>query len=956
VRTTEYGFVGRRPEIARLHQAWQEARAGAIRVAGIEGDAGIGKTALVRRFLDEAGPATVVWISGDEAEATLPWGVLTQVAAAMPGSRTALGLDGPVTVVSAGEALARDLRGRGEVVLVVDDAHWADPLSTTALRVAMRRLAADAVLAIVVYQPAGGVDDAVEPQPAAGLDAGWRRIFDSDRGVRLSVAGLPATDLVRLAVACGHPGLSPAGAARLHEHTGGHPLYVRHLLDELPMHSIAFGHGALPAPRGLAAAIAPRLRQCQPRTRELVAAGAVLGRRFSLAGVRVLMDGAALAGAVAEAVAAGLLAEIPGSAGQELVFTSTLVRGLVYHKLDRTSRRELHRRATLVAGTGAVWHRIAAADGPDPELAEDIEREARQYLARGQIPLAATYLRHALDLTRPGPERGPRLLAAVETLLVAGDVASTLSYQGEVAAGTGAWFDYVAGYQLLLVGQVTEATERLDRGLATIRAEPTVSGGERADGEPVDLEARIATQLAIIAVLTVSYPEMIEHGAAAVATAREPWVAAFAWFARALGLAVAGHGAQALAELSGVDGPGRPGGLDGLVARGMIRLWTDDLDGARLDLTRAVHRATQGEALRIGQALGFLGEVEYRRGALAEAVLHTELAVGDAEENNRVWDYAMLHALATYPLAAQARWDQARAHAEQAAGAARLVATPAASAYAAASRAAIAQARGDAAGLLAAAQELESSYPTPEPGTHLLAALRADALSQLGRVVEARAALAEFAARAGATGRQSAEMSMARVRGQIAAARGRYADALAECRQALRLAREVGLPLEAARIDLLIGGYCAAAGQRAAAERQLRSALRQFTALGAEAYAAQVLLAADRAGISMDAAPDGLGVLTPAERAVANLVCRGLSNRQVADRLVLSQKTVEFHLTNAFRRLDISTRAELSRIGDAQGVAAQSVAAQGVPAAEPGWSPGFAGDAPGSPVAGEHLR
>src|ERR1700730_4236158 len=78
-------FVGREDELACLHSVWETVRGGAARVVGIEGDPGIGKTLLVRRFLAAAGPAAVVWASGDEAEAQLPWGVVSQMAGALPG-------------------------------------------------------------------------------------------------------------------------------------------------------------------------------------------------------------------------------------------------------------------------------------------------------------------------------------------------------------------------------------------------------------------------------------------------------------------------------------------------------------------------------------------------------------------------------------------------------------------------------------------------------------------------------------------------------------------------------------------------------------------------------------------------------------------------------------------------------------------------------------------------------
>ncbi|GAA0441347.1 LuxR family transcriptional regulator [Acrocarpospora corrugata] len=951
------GFVGRERELALLKQAWKSTQNNETRIISIEGDPGIGKTALIRRFLREITPESLVWASGDEAETNLPWGVLSQIAQVLgtPGGPWEARAD-PVFV---GPALARELQDCKDLVLVIDDAQWADRLSLATLRLAARRLLADPIMLIMIHQTPAALDRLVHDHPAPDLDDGWRRLFDSDRGLRIPLTGLPAPDLIRLAVDSGHPGLSPGGAARLHAHTDGHPLHARHLLAELPTHAISYGHGPLPAPRTLATAIRSRLARCAPDTYALVAAAAVLGNKSTLTALRDLTGNPSW-DAIAEAVEMRLLEEVPGSAGLELGFPGAMVRGLVYHEVDRGRRRELHRRAAARGGAGALWHRIAAADGPDEELADDVEREARTQLAHGQIPLAATQWRHALELTPPGATRAPRLLGAVEALLVAGDIATSLEYQGEVAAlgdagrdgivqestgsgpesrneivgeaasGIGRWADYVVGYQLMLTGHVAEAAATLLRALGS---------AERHSREPVDLEARIASQLVIIGVLTVSYPEMVEHATTAVQKAREPWVAAFAWFAKSLALAVVGRGGEALDALAGVDAPGAPSGLDGLVARGIIRLWTDDPAGGRDDLAAAVNRAARGESLRVGQALGFLGEAEYRLGALGEAVLHAELAVGDAEDNGRMWDYAMLHAIACYPLAAQGAWERAEAHAEQASRWARLVGTPAAVVYAAMAQAVLAQARNDPAWLLVAAEEVANIYPTPEPGTHLFGPVRADALAQLGRIAEAEAALAAFQARLGTTRRGSIEMCAARVRAQIATASGRHHDALHECRIALQIAREIGLRLEAARIELLTGRCQHALGRRAAAERSFRSAMEHFTAIGANAYVTQTLDAAHAAGLTLDAPPAALGSLTPAERAVVTLATAGNSNREIAERLVLSVKTVEFHLTNVFRKLDIGTRDELRRV---------------LP--EPGWPPEIPGVRPGSPRPVRHLR
>ena len=270
----------------------------------------------------------------------------------------------------------------------------------------------------------------------------------------------------------------------------------------------------------------------------------------------------------------------------------------------------------------------------------------------------------------------------------------------------------MAGYQSLLAGQVGEAQLRLGRAL-----DATATGSAPARA-PADLRARIATQLAIIGLVSLSYPEMIEYGQIAVAeNSADPRVSAFAWFARTVGLALAGRGSQALADL---DARGTGPGLEPLIAQGMVKLWTDDLDGAIQHLKEATERAYRGEALRVGQALAFLGDAEYRRGLLAESVLHTELAVGDAEENERYWDYALLHGLACQTQAALGDWARAEEHSSAAVLWAPLVGTRAGLLSAAGTRAVIAQARGDAVALLKAAEDFETVFDPLEPGITLL--------------------------------------------------------------------------------------------------------------------------------------------------------------------------------------------------------------------------------------------
>ena len=927
-------FVGRENELAALRAAWHSVTSGSARFIAIEGDPGIGKTALIETLLAEV-HAPVVRVTGVQADSLRPWRVLEEITGRLPDiargdaagdGMSAMRRDPQASASFVGQGLVEALQAAGDLALLIDDAQWADRVSMAALQYAARRVRDDPVLLMLAYRRHG--DDSLPEYMtiSPGLSKGWRQIFDGEQGLHLALDGLPPEDLLRLAAANGYPGLSPQGAGRLHESTGGNPGHVLELLGLLPMHSIVTGTGPLPAPRGLAHTITARLASCSRETRDLVAAAAVLGQRFSVAALREVTGLETTAAPLAEAIDAGLLAEVPGTGGRELAFAQVLTREVIYADLGRGVRVRLHERCAWLGGPAALQHRIAAADGPDERLAADLQRVARERMAAQDIPRAAAYLRQALDCSPPGPARLSLVLETVESLLVAGDAVAAREYEGELAAAPrGPWRDYVLAYQALLDGHIAEAATLFREALAALdKPGPADAPRRGAPGPPptapwpADLRARIAAQLAIVGILTLSYPEMLDYGSAAVAAgSAEPWVSGFAWFAKTVGMTLAGQGADALGLLADVGEPGDETGLDGLVARGLIRLWTDDLNGAAEDLHAAVHRATRGEALRVSQALGFLGEVECRRGMLGEGVLFTDLAVGNAEDNDRFWDLSILHALATFPHAARAEWAEAEYHAAQSATWARTFGAPAGLAVAAAAKAAIAQARGDPQRLLAAAIQLETHYDSAEPGTHLFGAARADALAQLGRIDEAAEALSRFLTGVARTGRKSALMSAARVAAQIAVARGDHDRAQAECERAAGLAQMIGMPLEAGRVGLVAARCHHLAGRRAAAERALRAARKRFIMIGANAYRDLADRRAAELGIMVEDRPDPFKGLTQREQDIALLVCQGLSNRQIADRLYLSPKTVETHLTRVFAKLNVSARGDLAGLLDA---------------------------------------
>jgi tetratricopeptide (TPR) repeat protein len=900
-------FAGRRAELTVLRDAWRAARAGGAQVVALAAGPGMGKTLLLERFLADNAPERYVWLSGGEPlEEELPWQwqLLGQLAARLSeltGHDASWADRDPLSNPAyAGLPLLDELAAAGPVAVIIDDVQWAAQKSAAVLRFAAQHLPGKVLLAV-----------ACNDEYRAACEE-WQRVFHPDRGSMLRLAGLDAPDLVDLAAQLGYPGLSLAGAARLRAHTDGNPLFATEVLGQVSLRAINSGHGPLPAPRRVADTVATRLSARSEPARSLAEAAAVIGTEFDVALAAAVAGLADVPEMVDELTEAGLITEVPASDGRRFRFSHALTRRAVYERTRLGQRRALHLRAAeLTSGSTALRHRVAATDGPDPVLAAELDVQAEGAAVRGELEAATRSWREALNRSLPGPDRTRRLLTLVETLLIGGDAASAGEYAAEIAAGGGdRWWDYVAGYQALLSGDFATARQRLTTALdAAVAAKPAGPG---------DLRARAATHLAVMALVLLDYPAMIRYGEIAVTAASpDPTVRAFAWFARTLGLGLTGDGRRALAELPS-NGPADD--LDLLAARGIVELWLDDLDAAIADLTKAVDHAYQGAPLRVVQALAFLGDAEYRRGLLDASVQHTEHAVWEAEENLRYWDYALLHGYACQTRAARGDWAAAEGHARSAEEAAEFWAqwtqTGSVRLSAAGARALLAQAHDDPRALLVAAEAVDAALDAPEAGITLLGPLRAEALVQLGDADAAEVALAGFAERFGAAGRTSTLMSIARVQGRIAARRGEHAAALAAYTTALDLADSVGLPLEADRIQLLMGDCLAASGRPTGCGMRLRAALSGFTRIGAHAYAAQAQALIRRHGLRSPDSADPLTDLSVAQRAVVTGIAAGLSTRQIATELVVTAKNVEQHLSAIYRELGLTTgkRAALIRL------------------------------------------
>jgi DNA-binding CsgD family transcriptional regulator len=179
-----------------------------------------------------------------------------------------------------------------------------------------------------------------------------------------------------------------------------------------------------------------------------------------------------------------------------------------------------------------------------------------------------------------------------------------------------------------------------------------------------------------------------------------------------------------------------------------------------------------------------------------------------------------------------------------------------------------------------------------------------------GRVDDAAALLEVFGRYADAAGRTWAQAVAARYRGLLAAD-----DGTEHFEAALRLHDATPRWFERARTELCFGETLRRSGRRAAARPQLRAALETFERSGALPWADRARRELGATGESPAArAPNAVAQLTPQELQIALAVSEGRTNREVAEALFLSPKTIEYHLRNVFRKLDVRSRTELAHV------------------------------------------
>ena len=901
-------FVGRAPELARVAEVIARVQAGQPWLVTIEGDPGVGKTALARRCLAEAEGTglRVLPARADQAEADLDFGLVDQLLrTAGRVSRLVVPAGGTGSDISSFAVGARLLEAVGEqaasrsVAIFIDDLQWADRKSVEALTFMLRRLSVDPVITVVTYRG-----------PGDRLDEAAQRMLSSvENQLHIPLKGLSLDDVASLAAALGTESLEDEVVRRLYQDTGGHPLYLRTLLTEgSGFDPRAPGRSALP--RSLAAAVGDHLRGLPSQTRVILEMLAVLNLRVPLAQLGQAAQDGSSSTAIEPAVAAGLVSWWPEEPTCPVAFRHPLVRDAIYAGITMTRRRQLHARAALFVSEAAAWeHRVAALDQLDEDLAGQLEHLADEEAAGGRLAMAATHLQWASDISPALADRERRLLTAALHLMLAEESRGLALRQAVEASAPSPLRSGVLGTMAYSSGQLGEAERQFSQALEQARDDP--------GSQP--LAALIVNRLASTYTLLGDGEKVMALGRQALGTGTlDPAAASRTRTLVAIGAAQVSGPRAGLAELAYLEADpvrARAIDVDGLSYRGMLRLLAGDLGQAIGDLTASLEMARRGATLTLGlRAYFYLALAQYLAGAWDDVLLTAEQGLSAAAIHPRRFDLPLLHLAAVTVPAGRGAAEEAERHARLADEAAASVDYGRERVYAAVARALICQAAGDYLGMADALgpwQDDATLDGRSRVWAVLWRPLLVEGLAGSGQLEQAAAVLAQLRAGSGQVGYLAP--ALAWLDGWLAEQRG-------DPELALRLYQcgedSIGIPspVHHARLLLAHGRLLRRTGQRRLAIERLRQASEMYQALRAAPFIARS--EEELAACQLPGSPvkkQYVPSLTSRETEVAHLIGKGLSNPEIAAELFISRKAVEYHLGNVYAKCGLRGRQQLRR-------------------------------------------
>jgi DNA-binding NarL/FixJ family response regulator len=882
-----------------------EARQGRGGALVLEGEPGIGKTSLLADAMSAASGMRVRRACGIEAEAELAFAGLADVArglesfidelpaaqAAALRSALALGRSVSADRFAIGAATLGVLAAAAiePLLVVVDDVQWLDTSSVEALAFAARRLRSEPIAVLFATRAAGD-------ERLAGL-------------TRVKVIGLDAAVARRLLPDDVHHQV----ASTLVTATGGNPL----ALIELPAllsDAQRGGHAPLPAPLpiwpALGRAFGQRLASLPEASRRALVAVAA-SETGSLADLGLALPLLRLSLTDLQPAETGRFVSLTEI---EVRFAHPLLRAATYAGATPTERRSAHAALADVAATleRRAWHRAAATIGPDDETAGLLEAAGRAASARGGHAAATTAFERAAEFTPRTAERASRLLLAAAAAELAG--ASDRSVA-------------------LVDAALTDSTDLLERAdLEQLRAR--VMGRRSRDRQHFhrllsaaatvrDPDPTRATLMYLDAALLAAATDDVVEFRRALTNLKEiaasatglPYEAAFLLAEGDWGTSPdprrAYHAPDWDMLLSRADDLAAAHRLIGIGAVYSDRGW-------EVEHTRALF-ARITDVARLAGAGGILAEALTALALLDHRISRWRTAAYEAEEGYRLALETDRPLDAIVALGVLARIESAR-------GSAPECRRHAAEAWALAHPLGLATIPDWHANVALGLLELGLGRPDEavrrleipagdidtsglSPGVFRAAGDLIEAYIRSGRTDKAQRTLNEFERRARDGARHWALAVAARCRGLMAA----DSDVDAHFEEALALHGQDPVLFEQARTQLAYGERLRRARRRADARGQLRLAAEGFDALGSRIWS-------ERARVELRASGQHLGPgiaatvdeLTPQELQLAHIVAGGATNREAAQALFVSPKTVEAHLGAIYRKLGIRSRTELA--------------------------------------------
>jgi DNA-binding CsgD family transcriptional regulator len=899
-------LAGREQELHHLTAALTDARAGRGRVVVLRGEPGVGKSALLSETVAAATDMTVLRTRGVEAEVDLPFAALHRLlrpalhhidrlpAPQADALRTAFGMqpgraDDRFLLFLAVLNLIAELADERPVLCAVDDTHWLDTASADALTFAARRL--DAEPAAMVLAVRDGAADHLE--------------LDDLPTLHLTPLGLSAaTQLLRAEIGTD---VHPDVCVRLATAAGGNPLALVELTRALSLDQIT-GRQPLPAPLPVTAQIEStflqQVRRLPPGTQRLLLAAAAddTGRLATvLAAARGLgVDETALGAAER----GGIVRVADGGVD----FRHPLLRSAIYQGATFSDRQAVHRALADTLADSAepdrrAWHLAAAATGPDAGVADALAEAALRADRRGAFAAAASALERSAEITPDADQRAQRLSEAAERAWRANqhdraarllDHATTVPTTPTVRSR----IEYLRGMAQLAAGMSTSAY-RIVRDAAEGLAATDPAGAlqlllfaaeaasNATDADAVVSLGALASELRtgdtvregfVVDILTGTADHFAGRPAAAVAPLRRA-IAAAADFTEPTLLMVAGragfyvgddaaahHFSSTAVELA------RDAGDIGIIPVAGARAGLADILAGRW----AAAEAAATEAVGLADAIG---QPTIAGHGLACLALHA--AVSGHVEKCRSHADRVAALAASRPMSFVedwARWalgvlDLSQEQPRAAFGRLREIRHPVVLVFSTLDR-------------------IESAVRADESDT---------ALRWIADLDDYAAACAQ-------------PWALARL------AHGRamvtdMPDSQTWFDEALEHHRSANRPFERARTQLEYGVALRRARRRTAARDHLQAAFETFDALGADPWSERAQLELRACGQSVRKRDDTAWQrLTPQESQVAGFVAQGLTNADVAAKLFLSRRTIDFHLRNVFTKLGVTSRTELARV------------------------------------------